>query len=118
MSARQERVENARRLARDGLEQTVKERTAELQSTNESFSAEVEERKRTESALRASEEWWRTIFETSSVPMGVTDLDGRHIVVNAASERVLGYSSEELRSLSIAELTHEDDRDKTLPMFD
>jgi PAS domain S-box-containing protein len=118
MSARQKRVENALRLARDGLEQTVKERTAELQSANGSLSAEVEERKRAESALRASEEWWRTIFEASSVPMGVTDLDGRHIIVNAASQRLLGYSSEELCSMSIAELTHEEDRDKTLPMFE
>ena len=118
VSARQKRVENALRLARDGLEQTVKERTVELESANESLSAEVEERKRTESALRASEEWWRAIFETSDVPMGVTDLDGRHIMVNAAAERVLGYSSEELRTISIAELTHEDDRNETLPMFD
>ena len=100
VSAHQKRVENAVRLAREGLEQTVKERTAELQSANDSLSAEVEERKRAEAALRASEEWWRTIFETSNVPMGVTDLDGRHILVNAASERVLGYSSEELRSIS------------------
>ena len=117
-SARQKRAENALRLARDGLEQTVEERTAELQSANESLSAEIEERKSAESALRASEEWWRTIFETSNVPMGVTDLNGRHIMVNAATERLLGYSSEELRSISIAELTHEDDRDATLPMFD
>jgi PAS domain S-box-containing protein len=118
VSTRQKRVENALRLARDGLEQTVKERTVELQSANESLSAEVEERKRAESALRASEDWWRTIFEASNVPMGVTDLSGRHVIVNAASERVLGYSNEELRSMSIAELTHEDDRDSTLPVFD
>jgi PAS domain S-box-containing protein len=117
-SARQKRVETALRVARDGLEQTVQERTAELRCANKSLSAEVEERTRTESALRASEEWWRTIFESSNVPMGVTDLDGRHIMVNAATERALGYSSEELRSISIAELTHEDDRDKTLSMFD
>jgi PAS domain S-box-containing protein len=48
----------------------------------------------------------------------VTDLHGRHLIVNAASERLLGYSSEELRSLTIAELTHEDDREATLPIFD
>ena len=117
-SARQKRAENALRLARDGLEQTVEERTAELQSANESLSAEIEERKSAESALRASEEWWRTIFETSNVPMGITDLDGRKVMVNAAAERVLGYSSEELDSMPIAELTHEDDRDRTLPLFD
>jgi PAS domain S-box-containing protein len=118
VSTRQKRVENALRLARDGLEQTAKERTTELQRANEFLSAEVEERKRAESALRASEEWWRTIFEASNVPMGVTDLSGRHVMVNAASERTLGYSNEELRSMSIAELTHEDDRDRTLPVFD
>jgi PAS domain S-box-containing protein len=118
VSSRQKRVETALRLTRDALERTVQERTAELQKANESLSGELGERKRVEAALRASEEWWRTIFEASSVPMGVTDLSGRHVVVNAASERLLGYSSEELRSMSIAELTHEDDRDTTLPLFD
>jgi PAS domain S-box-containing protein len=117
-SGRQKRAETALRLARDGLERTVQERTAELQKANEALSAEFEERERAESALRASEEWWRTIFEASNVPMGVTDLHGRHLMVNAASERLLGYSSEELRSLTIAELTHEEDREATLPIFD
>jgi PAS domain S-box-containing protein len=111
-------VENALRVARDGLEQEVRERTAELQSAYESLSVEVEQRKRVASALNAGEERWRTIFEASSVPMALTDLNGRHVMVNAAAERVLGYSSEELRSISIAELTHEDDRDTTLPIFD
>src|SRR5215813_9405383 len=59
VSGRQKRAETALRLARDGLETTVQERTAELQSANESLSGEVEERKRVEPALRASEEWWR-----------------------------------------------------------
>ena len=118
VSSRQKRAETALRLGRDGLRRTVQERTAELRSANESLSAEVEERKRAEAALRASEEWWRTIFESSNVPMGVTDLSGHPVMVNAATERVLGYSSEELRSMSIAELTHEDDRDRTLPMFE
>jgi len=118
VSTRQKRVEDALRLARDGLERTVRERTAELQSANESLSAEVEQRKRVASALRAGEERWRAIFEASSVPMAVTDLNGRHVKVNAAAEQVLGYSSEELRSISIVELTHEDDRDSTLPIFE
>jgi K+-sensing histidine kinase KdpD len=69
VSGRQKRVETALRLARDELERTVRERTAELQRANQALSAQVEERERAETALRAREEWWRTIFETSNVPI-------------------------------------------------
>jgi C4-dicarboxylate-specific signal transduction histidine kinase len=41
VSTRQKRVENALRVARDELERTVRERTAELQSANASLSAEA-----------------------------------------------------------------------------
>jgi len=117
LSARRNRTEAALRAARDRLELTVRERTEELRTSNADLREEIAERKRVEGALRASEEWWRTIFETSNVPMGVTDLTGRSVVVNAATERLLGYSSKELRSISITELTHEDDRARTLPAF-
>jgi PAS domain S-box-containing protein len=43
-----------------------------------------------EAALRANEKRRRTIFETSNVPMGLTDLNGRPLMANAATERVLG----------------------------
>ena len=56
VSARQKRAETALRLAREELERTVQERTAELRTANASLPAEVEERKRAESALRKSEE--------------------------------------------------------------
>src|SRR6516164_2482034 len=61
VSGRQKRAETALRLARDGLERTVQERAAELQRANDALLREIEERKRVEAALRASEEWWRTI---------------------------------------------------------
>jgi len=118
LSAHRKRAEAALRAARDRLEVAVEARTAELRSANDKLLEEIAERKRAETALRASEEWWRTIFAASNVPIGVTDLAGYNVMANAATERLLGYSNEELRSISIAELTHEDDRDRTLPVFE
>jgi PAS domain S-box-containing protein len=117
LSSLRRRAEDALRSAGKRLELAVRERTAELKRTNEELTAEIGERKRAEASLRASEEWWRTIFETSNTPMGVVELSGRHVVVNAATERVLGYTNEELRGISIRDLTYEDDRARTLPLF-
>jgi len=54
------RSENALRQYRDHLEHLVEERTAELSQTNEQLRQEIAERKRTEAALRESEEAART----------------------------------------------------------
>src|SRR5260221_6477385 len=86
------------------LERRVAARTAELQ-------AEVTQRRRTEETLRASEERWRGIFEASAGGVTLTDQRHRFVAVNAAFQRMIGYTSEELRSLGPLEITHEDDRE-------
>jgi PAS domain S-box-containing protein len=60
--------------------------------------------------LTMSEERWRKLFE--SVPVGVALMgsDGRYGSVNPAFQRMTGYSEAELRRLSPADITHEDDR--------
>jgi formate hydrogenlyase transcriptional activator len=57
-----------------------------------------------------SEQRWRTVYENSAVGVALTDLEGRFIAANRAYQDMLGYSEEELRSLTFLELTHEDDR--------
>jgi signal transduction histidine kinase/pSer/pThr/pTyr-binding forkhead associated (FHA) protein len=52
---RRKDAEDALRKARDELERRVEQRTAELRSTNTRLQTEIEERKRTEAALRQSE---------------------------------------------------------------
>ena len=118
LSAQRWRAHDALKAAGERLELTVQQRTSELKQTNEELLVEIAERKRAEASLRASEQWWRTIFEASNTPMGVTDLSGRHVVVNPASERLLGYTNDELKGISIQDLTHEDDRARTIPIFD
>jgi PAS domain S-box-containing protein len=93
------------------LGRRVSERTAELE-------LEVTQRRRTENTLRASEERWRSMFESSAVGIALTDENQRFVTANGAFQRMLGYTSEELCSLGPVEITHEDDRQATQDMID
>jgi PAS domain S-box-containing protein len=71
---------------------------------------ENSDRRKAEEAFRASEERWRKLFENSSAGIALVTPDGRYIAANLALQKMLGYSEEELKTLSSLELTHEEDR--------
>lgn len=78
------------------LEIRVETRTEQLLRANRQLRNEVEQRKRAEDALRASEERFRTLTETTSEWIWEMDADG---VITYASPRVtdlLGYFPEEI----------------------
>jgi PAS domain S-box-containing protein len=75
---------------RRGLEETVRERTAELQE-------EIRERVQADKALRASERRFATAFQASPIFMSITSLDEhRFLYVNEELTRATGYSAAEL----------------------
>jgi PAS domain S-box-containing protein len=72
---------------------------------------DVTGRVRAETALRASEERWRAMFETA--PVGIATLDferRRYLTANESFQRMTGYTEDQLRHLRTLDLTHEDDR--------
>src|SRR5437870_8264544 len=71
---------------------------------------DLEERKRTEDALRKSEERWRSVFENSAIGVALTDLNGRFLATNRVFQAMVGYTEEELRALRFLDVTHEDYR--------
>lgn len=71
-------------------------------------------RKRAEEALRESEERFRAVFESAGTGMALTDPDGRFLEANAAFEGILGYSEEELKGKTFAEVTYPDDVEPNL----
>lgn len=68
--------------------------------------------------LAESEERFRSIYEKSGVGMKVIARDGRIIDANPAFCSFVGYSPDELKSMSVKSLTHPDDLVRTERMFE
>lgn len=67
-----------------------------LQQRNAQLEAEIQERKRIENDLRASEERYRLLFEYTPVMATVFDREGKLLLLNSATAHVLKQSPEEL----------------------
>ncbi len=74
---------------------------------------DITERKRTEEALRESEDRYRTLIENAGEAIFVVQ-GGRLVFCNPMTVRLMGYSGEELCARSFAEFIHPDDRDMVL----
>ncbi|MGB8658405.1 MAG: response regulator [Candidatus Zixiibacteriota bacterium] len=81
------------------LGERVEERTKELQ-------IEIEERKKAEETLRASEEKYRTLLETTDTGFCIVDAQGNILDANLEYVRLSGHSTlEEIRGRSVVEWT-------------
>lgn len=72
---------------------------------------DITERKRAVEALRASEDRFRSIVETTLDWIWEMDLTGRHTYSNHALETLLGFTQEELEQIDIFDRFHPEDVD-------
>jgi PAS domain S-box-containing protein len=79
--------------------------------------SDITERKRTEEALRESDDKFKHVFESANVGKSIT-LPTGEIVVNRAFCDLLGYTQEELKSRKWEELTAPEDIDLTQQFID
>jgi len=70
------------RHANEILEHRVSERTAEMATLNQHLMAEIEQRRRTEEGLRASEARYRLLYNRTPMALHSTNADARLIDVN------------------------------------
>ncbi|UCH95980.1 MAG: PAS domain S-box protein [Candidatus Aminicenantes bacterium] len=77
----------------DHLEELVKNRTIQLQNTNEKLKEEIIERKWAEKELQESRARYKNLFENSPVGIFKITPDGRILMANPAFVRMTGCSS-------------------------
>ncbi|MCB2191669.1 MAG: PAS domain S-box protein [Deltaproteobacteria bacterium] len=89
-----------------------------LEESYDRLRREMATRARAEMALRASEERFRGVFDHTSLGISITDRKGRMLQVNPAWSRMLGYSSKQIEGLKVTDVTHPDDREKSIDLFE
>jgi PAS domain S-box-containing protein len=67
----------------------------------QSFGEDITEHKKAEEALKESEIRYRTLFETLPVGVGLSTPDGRIIDANSTFQRMIGYSTEDIKRISV-----------------
>jgi PAS domain S-box-containing protein len=78
---------------------------------------DITERKKSEDALRESEEKFRNTFANAAIGFATTIPDGALIDANPAYCRLTGYGLDELRSMDFSRLIHPDDRAENMALI-
>ncbi len=93
------------KLRLEDLDRMVQERTRELAAANAQLRREIEERRKAEEQLKASEERFSKAFMGNPMPMAIqTCSDGRFVAMNPSFLELVGYSAEELLNRTATDL--------------
>ena len=69
-------------------------------------------------SLKEAEQRFEMVFERAAVGMNIVSLDGRFLRVNPAYCRLMGYTPEQLSTMTIFEISDPDDIDPTRAQYD
>ena len=114
-----EKLDDASRIAwPNSIVAELAELTMNFRQMTSALVSQRAEQKNTEIALRASEEQLKAMFETASIGVAQTDpKTGQWVRVNQKMSEITGYSHDALLTMSIADITHPEDRDRDWEAF-
>lgn len=78
----------------------------------------IVERKLAENAFREGEERLRSFFNSSAAAMVIISPEGEFIEVNPACCRLFGYAEDEMVRLKVGDVTHPEDREEMLRLYE
>jgi PAS domain S-box-containing protein len=70
---------------------------------------DITERKRDEESLREGEKRFHAIFDLAAVGIAQVNLNGHWMLMNQKLSDILGYSFDELRNMTLQQISHPDD---------
>jgi PAS domain S-box-containing protein len=109
--ARQRANQTTMKRVRDALQEELATKDSDLVQLTGQLIASRRDLQRRLEGQRASEQRWRSVFDSSAAGICLTDLNGSIVEANPVLQEMLGYTAEELRGVSVIDLTLEEDRD-------
>ena len=89
----------------------------EVNDVGEALSRASHDRQRAEAAMRESDMRFRAIVDQNTAGISIVDLDGHFRFANPRHCEITGYSVDELRTKTLIDITHPDDRPKNLDLL-
>src|SRR5262249_34279430 len=89
----------------------------EVNDVGEALSRASQDRQRAQAALRESAPRFRAIVDQDTAGISIVDLDGHFRLANQRHCEITGYSVEDLRGLTLIDITHPEDRPKNLELL-
>ena len=93
-----------RKLAEDAFKKSQAELETRVEDRTRQLRDEIAERERAQEALRESEERLRAIMDNSPQSIYLKDTNGHYLMVNETFVRRVGFSHDELRTMTIHDL--------------
>jgi len=98
---------------RDALQQELATHNEDLSQLTQELIASRQTLQQSVEAQGRSERRWRAVYENSAVGIGLIDIDGNFLAANPILQRILGYTAEEFRNISLLQITPKEDRETT-----
>jgi PAS domain S-box-containing protein len=90
----------------------------EVNDVGEALSRASRDRQRAEAAMRESDTRFRAIVDQNTAGISIVDLDGHFRLANRRHCEITGYSVAELRTKTLIDITHPEDRPHNLELLD
>jgi PAS domain S-box-containing protein len=97
--------------ARDALQRELATQNEDLFQLTQELITSRQTLQQSVEAERRSERRWRAVYENSSVGIGLIDVNRNFLAANPVLQRMLGYTEEEFRNLSLMQITPKEDRE-------
>ncbi|MBQ0922592.1 putative bifunctional diguanylate cyclase/phosphodiesterase [Saccharopolyspora endophytica] len=99
-----------------GFVQAARKRTLDEQEAIRQ--AVLDARDAVELALRTSEARFRAIFSEAAIGIGIADIEGRILEVNASLARILGRSADDIRRMHVPDMVHPADSERIWRLYE